>query len=75
VFEYHASREAKNVNKTLENFKGYLQMDGYAGSDPIRKKANVKRVECMAQIRRKFDEAKDIDLLHAQKALTYIQAL
>lgn len=74
-FEYHPSREAKNVNKTLENFKGYLQVDGYAGYDQISRKADVKRVGCMAHIRRKFDEAKDNDLARSQKALTYIQAL
>lgn len=74
-FEYHKNREAINVNKTLEGFKGFLQVDGYSGYAEISKKTDVVRVACMAHIRRKFEESQENDLARSQKAMTYIQAL
>lgn len=45
-----------------EDFKGYLQSDGYSGYDAIGQRADVVHVGCLAHARRKFDEA-----LKAQK--------
>lgn len=74
-FEYHPSREAKHVNHTLKDFKGYLQTDGYAGYRGLAQKKGITPLACMAHARRKFDEALQNDPLRAQKGLLYIQAL
>lgn len=44
----------KHPKSFLEDFKGYLQVDGYAGYDDL---SNVILVGCWAHARRKFDEA------------------
>jgi transposase len=54
LFEYQPSRAGANPRKFLEGFKGYLQVDGYAGYHDI---ANVTLAGCWAHLRRKFDEA------------------
>lgn len=74
-FEYHPSRKGENVNKTLENFAGYLQTDGYAGYEQIGNKQAVTHLACMAHARREFEKAKDTDMARSQKALIYFQAL
>lgn len=54
LYDYQETRSGKNAGKFLSGFKGYLQVDGYAG---YHKVPNVKLVGCMAHARRKFDEA------------------
>jgi transposase len=54
LYEYQPSRSGKNPEAFLEGFKGYLQVDGYAGYDKL---PNVTLVGCWAHARRKFDEA------------------
>ena len=54
LFEYQPSRSGDHPRKFLEGFKGYLQVDGYAGYHDI---PNVELAGCWAHLRRKFDEA------------------
>lgn len=54
LFEYQPSRAGAHPRKFLEGFKGYLQVDGYAGYHDI---PNVTLAGCWAHLRRKFDEA------------------
>ena len=54
LFEYQPSRSGEHPRKFLEGFKGYLQVDGYAGYHDI---PNVDLAGCWAHLRRKFDEA------------------
>ena len=54
LFEYQPSRAGENPRKFLEGFKGYLQVDGYAGYHDI---PNVTLAGCWANLRSKFDEA------------------
>ena len=54
LFEYQPSRAGENPKRFLEGFKGYLQVDGYAGYHDI---PNVILAGCWAHLRRKFDEA------------------
>jgi transposase len=54
LFEYQPSRAGEHPRKFLEGFKGYLQVDGYAGYHDI---PNVTLAGCWAHLRRKFDEA------------------
>jgi transposase len=54
LFEYQPSRSGDHPRKFLEGFKGYLQVDGYAGYHDI---PNVELAGCWSHLRRKFDEA------------------
>jgi transposase len=54
LFEYQPSRAGEHPRKFLDGFKGYLQVDGYAGYHDI---PNVTLAGCWAHFRRKFDEA------------------
>ena len=54
LFEYQPSRAGEHPRKFLERFKGYLQVDGYAGYHDI---PDVELAGCWAHFRRKFDEA------------------
>ena len=44
-------------NSSTEDFKGYLQSDGYIGYDAVGKREDIIHVGCLAHARRKFDEA------------------
>lgn len=74
-FEYHPTRQGKHPQHTLQDFKGYLQTDGYAAYEKVGKQEQVKPVACLAHIRRKFKEAEQNDLARATTALSYIQML
>jgi hypothetical protein len=54
LFEYQQTRSGEHPRNFLEGFKGYLQVDGYAGYQNI---PDVMLCGCMAHLRRKFDEA------------------
>ncbi len=54
LYEYKTTRAGTHPKKFLAGFKGYLQVDGYAGYDMI---PDVTLVGCWAHARRKFDEA------------------
>lgn len=54
LFDYDSTRAGAVPDKLLEGFKGYLQVDGYAGYDKVCNRADITRVGCMAHVRRKF---------------------
>ncbi|OPX87947.1 MAG: Transposase IS66 family protein [Pelotomaculum sp. PtaB.Bin104] len=54
LFDYQTTRASKHPRKFLEGFKGYLNVDGYAGYNGL---PEVTLVGCWAHARRKFDEA------------------
>jgi transposase len=54
LYDYQPSRAGEHPRKFLEGFKGYLQVDGYAGYNNI---PNVTLCGCWAHFRRKADEA------------------
>ncbi|MDI6894831.1 MAG: IS66 family transposase [Bacillota bacterium] len=54
LFDYRTTRASKHPERFLAGFKGYLQVDGYAGYDGL---PGVTLVGCWAHVRRKFDEA------------------
>lgn len=74
-FEYQPTRQGKHPLNTLQNFKGYLQTDGYAAYEQVGKQEQVKPVACLAHIRRKFKEAESNDPARATTILVYIQML
>lgn len=75
LFDYREGRGREGPYEILENFKGHLQTDGYAVYEDYDRKVGVTLLHCMAHARRKFDEAKDNDLIRAEQALTQIQKL
>jgi transposase len=59
LFDYDRSRSSEVPKRLLEEFKGFLQTDGYKGYDAVVAESHglIIRVGCMAHVRRKFDEA------------------
>jgi transposase len=57
LFDYDPSRSGKVAWRLTEDFKGYLQSDGFGGYEAVGKRDGVVHVGCLAHARRKFDEA------------------
>jgi transposase len=53
LYDYQETRAGENPKNFLNNFKGYLQVDGYAG---YHKVPNVTLVGCWAHARRGFTD-------------------
>jgi len=80
IFQYHPSRSGDVARKFLDDFKGYVQTDGYKGYDFLDHNENVRHIGCLAHSRRKF-----MDVIKAQGkkrkagsadvALSYIKKL
>jgi len=74
-FDYQEGRGREGPMQILENFKGYLQTDGYVAYDVFDKRPNITLIHCMAHARRMFNEALDNDYERASHALNEIQKL
>ena len=78
-FHYENGSRAGSVIESLAKdykFKGYLQCDGFAGYESAFKThSDVYLVNCMAHIRRKFENAMEQDKKQAEYALSKIQQL
>lgn len=57
LFAYEPTRSGKIAWRLTQDFRGYLQSDGYGGYDAIGRREDVVHVGCLAHARRKFDEA------------------
>ena len=57
LFEYDPSRSGSVAVRLLDDFKGILQADGYAGYAAICEKNKLTRIGCWDHARRKFVEA------------------
>ncbi len=57
VFVYSPSRSRAGPNEFLKDFKGVLQVDGYAGYNEVLAHKEVRWAACMAHVRRGFDKA------------------
>ena len=75
LFDYSPTRGSSAPLPILENFKGYLQTDGYAGYQQYGKKKEVTHLACWAHARREFEKSLDNDKQRAEKALLLIQQL
>ncbi len=60
-FAYSANRNGEHPQRHLENFRGILQADGYAGYVKLYESGRVVEAACWAHVRRKFI---DLDELH-----------
>jgi transposase len=77
IFHYEGGSRAGKVIRDLANaFKGYLQCDGFAGYETaFRANSDVRLVNCMAHIRRKFESALEENRDAADLVLKDIQRL
>lgn len=76
LFEYSDNRSSDTVNKTLANYSGIMQTDGYEGYNYMRKKEGIISIGCMAHCRRKFAEVIKIGITgKADEALAFIKKL
>ena len=53
-YRFTPDRKGKWPRDHLDNFKGYLHADGYAGFEELYRKGDIQEMACMAHIRRKF---------------------
>ena len=75
LFDYRQGRGREGPNDILQNFKGYLQTDGYAGYADFDKRPGIVLIHCMAHARRKFVEALQNDKTRSEYALNMFQQL
>lgn len=75
LFDYRPGRGREGPQGILQNYKGYLQTDGYDVYDDFGNREGITLVGCMAHARRKFYEAIDNDKMRAEHALDQIQEL
>lgn len=77
IFHYEdGSRAGAVISDLAKNFKGYLQCDGFAGYESAFKaNPSVLLVNCMAHIRRYFEQALNENKKPAEHALKEIQLL
>lgn len=73
------SRSRSVINNILQNYIGTIQTDGYSAYKKIgvenSNKQKIKRLSCLAHIRRKFIESENNDLEHSQEALSFINKI
>lgn len=75
LFDYSPTRASSAALPILQNFKGYLQTDGYAGYNVYGKKSGVTHLGCWAHARREFERALDNDRSRSEHVLVEIQKL
>ncbi len=81
LFEYHPGRDHALPLKLLEDYEGYLQVDGYGAYRTALNKlgalatGRVRIVPCLVHIRRKFFEAKSSHPQEAEQALQTFRAI
>jgi hypothetical protein len=57
LYDYDPGRSAGVPKRLLEDFKGYLQTDGYDGYNAVVAANGLTHLGCMAHARRKFSDA------------------
>lgn len=72
-FHYHeGSRNAEVALRFFHDFKGAIQVDGYAGYDALAKLEGIMIMCCWAHCRRYFDRALKNDKLRAEDATSWL---
>jgi transposase len=74
-FDYQQSRGREGPTGILENFRGYLQTDGYTAYEIFDRQHDISLMHCMAHARRMFHEALQNDEARASYALECIGKL
>jgi transposase len=74
-FDYQEGRGRDGPMEILQNFRGYLQTDGYNVYDVFDKQTGITLIHCMAHARRMFNEALENDQARAGHGMKEIQKL
>lgn len=74
-YDYRQGRGREGPAKLLENFKGYLQTDGYNVYDWFAKQPGITHIGCMAHARRYFEKALSYDAEKAGLVMLKIQKI
>lgn len=61
LFDYRKGRGREGPQEILKDFRGYLQVDGYAGYEKFEEQSGISVLNCMSHARRKFVEAEPND--------------
>jgi len=69
-FEYSPSRAGKVAGAIFEGYTGHLQTDLYAGYNEVVLSADVRRIACLAHVRRKFI---DVDKIAPKEVTAILQ--
>lgn len=72
VFDFTMGRGRGGPRDFLAGYRGFLQVDAYAGYDVVFQKGHVVEVGCWAHARRRFFEALEADQENATNALAVI---
>ncbi len=60
LYDYRSSRESKHPMEMLDDYKGYVQKDGYSGYNPLFHNKDRIALGCMAHVRRKFTDVQKL---------------
>jgi transposase len=77
VYDYTGTRKREGPEAFLEDYRGYLQADAYAGYDRLYTEPDrgIVEVGCWAHARRKMYDSRTSDLARAAVALAYVGIL
>ena len=67
-FDYIKTKEKPNILQSLQDFKGYLQVDGNVSYQPKGEEEEVELMHCLVHSRRKFEQA----LVYDEKRSGYV---
>lgn len=74
-YDYQQGRGREGPAKLSENFKGYLQTDGYSVYDWFARQPEITLVGCMAHARRHFEKSLSYDAQKAGQVMLKIQKI
>lgn len=76
IYEYQPNRSGSHATNYLDDFSGFLQVDGYSGYNELADKSNITLVSCWAHARRYFvDITKSSKNSKASIAVNFINKL
>ncbi len=75
LFHYESSRAGEVVKEILLDFRGALQVDGYAGYNRFCISEYVKRMGCWPLVRRKFKDVQKISGVGSKLALQMLKLI
>ena len=75
LFHYAPSRAGEVAKEILVDFKGALQVDGYAGYNRFCISEYIKRMGCWAHVRRKFKDVQKVSGIGSKLALHMLKLI
>jgi len=75
LFHYAPSRSGDVAKEILLDFKGALQVDGYAGYNRFCISEYIKRMGCWAHVRRKFKDVQKVSGVGSKLALQMLKLI